>query len=156
MNNLNIVPCFAVSAQFAQFENYSHPAQNGLIKLCTHNKIKYFRNRNALGPVNNVYFSTPSFLHRCITHLDISVVIIYSAINIYTVLLHISSYILTPCEASMCTPVMVAVAAGRTDCVKELIVMGVPLNMADHQGENVFHYAARVHDPEIIKVSINS
>ena len=52
----------------------------------------------------------------------------------------------------MLTPVMVAVAAGQVECVQELLIMGVPLNMADHHGENVFHYAARNKNNSIIQV----
>ena len=51
------------------------------------------------------------------------------------------------------TPIHVAVEAGRIETIQELIVMGVRVDVADKQGDNVFHYAARCNNPKVTQVS---
>ena len=49
-------------------------------------------------------------------------------------------------------PIHIAIETDNYDCVKELIVRGAKVNLADKDGRNVFHYAARGNDQRIIQV----
>ena len=50
---------------------------------------------------------------------------------------------------------MVAIETEHADCVQELVISGVKLNLADADGNNVYHYAAKCADPRPIQVRNN-
>ncbi|XP_068108190.1 85/88 kDa calcium-independent phospholipase A2 isoform X2 [Hyperolius riggenbachi] len=62
----------------------------------------------------------------------------------------------TECDGG-CTPLHLACRKGDTDCVKELIEeCQARQDIADSNGETVFHYAARQNNPGIIEVLCSS
>ena len=56
-------------------------------------------------------------------------------------------------DATGITPIQVSIEIEDMQCIKELIIRGVRLNMADKDGRNNFHYAARASNETIIQVS---
>ena len=57
-------------------------------------------------------------------------------------------------ETTQVTPIMLAVESENLSTVQELIICGVQLNLADNQGDNVFHYAAKCENATVIQVSV--
>ena len=47
---------------------------------------------------------------------------------------------------------MVAIDTGNIECIQELIICGAKLDLADAQGNNVFHYAAKCSNSTAIQV----
>ena len=58
----------------------------------------------------------------------------------------------TPDETSQILPIQVAIETGNIDVIQELIISGVQLNMADTNGNNVYHSAAKCSSPSVIQV----
>ena len=59
------------------------------------------------------------------------------------------------CEVTQVAPVHLAIISGNLDTIQELLVCGVQLDLADHIGNNVFHYAAKSETPKVIQVGYN-
>ena len=55
-------------------------------------------------------------------------------------------------ETTQVLPIMVALERGNMECIQELIISHVKLDLADGQGNNVFHYAAKCNNPTPIQV----
>lgn len=55
-------------------------------------------------------------------------------------------------EVDQTSPIQLAVQAEHLSTVQELIISGANLTMADHEGNNVYHYASKVQDNTIIQV----
>ena len=61
------------------------------------------------------------------------------------------------CESTGVAPIHVAVNTGNYEVIQELLLLGIKLNVADREGENVFHYAAKICDSKVLQVCrINS
>ena len=41
---------------------------------------------------------------------------------------------------------------GNYEVIQELLLLGIRLNVADREGENVFHYAAKICDSKVLQV----
>lgn len=61
-------------------------------------------------------------------------------------------YIEATCEVTQATPIHIAIEAGHMNCIQELLVCGAKLDLADRSGDNVFHYAAKTNNANIIQV----
>ena len=57
------------------------------------------------------------------------------------------------CDTTQVTPIHVAVESANYEMIQEMLVCGVKLNYADKNGENVFHYAAKLQDSKILQVT---
>jgi calcium-independent phospholipase A2 len=47
------------------------------------------------------------------------------------------------CDVTQALPIHIAIESGHMECIQELLVCGVKLDLADRSGDNVFHYAAK-------------
>ena len=56
------------------------------------------------------------------------------------------------CEVTQVAPIHLAIMAGNLETIQELLVCGAVLDLADHSGNNVFHYAAKSDSPKVIQV----
>ena len=60
------------------------------------------------------------------------------------------------CEVTQAAPIHIAIESAHVECIQELLVCGARLDLADRSGDNVFHYAAKCSDPNIIQVGTES
>ena len=58
-------------------------------------------------------------------------------------------------EDTKVTPIMLSVATGNVAVIRDLLLCKVNMNLADYQGNNVFHYAAKATDAQAIQVGLN-
>ena len=58
------------------------------------------------------------------------------------------------CEVTQVRPIHIAVQAENLDCIQELLVCKAQTAMADYNGDNVFHFAARAKNSQIIQVFV--
>ena len=55
-------------------------------------------------------------------------------------------------ETTKVIPIMLTIANGNTAVIRDLLLCDINLSNADYQGNNVFHYAAKTSDSQIIQV----
>jgi calcium-independent phospholipase A2 len=56
-------------------------------------------------------------------------------------------------ERDQTSPVQLAAESEDLETIQELLIAGANLTLANHEGNNVFHYAAKTKDPTITQVS---